>query len=67
MIGEWVEGDALVCDERGDPIPVSLPQVKGDGFTGGHASVDVQVYQVPVILVNEESAVGGGEETIKPG
>ena len=37
-----------------------------EGSAAGHASVDVQVYQVPVILVNEENAVGGSEEIIKP-
>ena len=31
-----------------------------DGSAAGHASIDVEVYWVPVILVNEESAVGGG-------
>ena len=38
-----------------------------EGSTFGHASIDVELYQVPVILVNEESAVSGGEEPIKPG
>ena len=38
-----------------------------EGSAAGHASVDVEGYQVPVILVNEESAIGGGEEPIKPG
>ena len=37
-----------------------------EGSAAGHASVDVQVYQLPVILVNEESAFGGGDEIIKP-
>ena len=37
------------------------------GSTAGHASINVELYQVPVILVNNESAVGGGEEPIKPG
>ena len=38
-----------------------------EGSTAEHASIDVELYRVPVILVNEESAVGGGEEPIKPG
>ena len=29
--------------------------------------MDVEMYQVPVVVVNEESAVDGGEETIEPG
>ena len=32
----------------------------------GHASINVEVYQVPVILVYDESAISGGEELIKP-
>ena len=38
-----------------------------EGSTARHASIDVQMYRVPVILVNEECAIGGGEEMIKPG
>ena len=38
-----------------------------EGSPAGHASVDVEVYSVPVILVNEESAISGGEEMTKPG
>ena len=38
-----------------------------EGSTAGNARVNVEVYWVPVVLVNEESAVSGGEETIKPG
>ena len=38
-----------------------------ESSAAGHASIDVQVCRVPVILVNEESAIGGGEEIIKPG
>ena len=38
-----------------------------DGSSAGHAGVDIQVYQVPVILVDEEHAVGGGKETVEPG
>ena len=38
-----------------------------DGSAGRHAGIDVLMYQVPVILVDEERAIGGGEETIKPG
>ena len=37
-----------------------------EGSAARHASIDVEVYRVPVILVNEESAIGGGEEPIKP-
>ena len=36
-----------------------------EGSAAGHASVDVQLYRMPVI--HEENAVDGGEETIKPG
>ena len=32
-----------------------------DGSTTGHAGVDVQVYQMPVVLVDEEHAIGGGD------
>ena len=32
-----------------------------------HESVDVELYWVLVILVNDESAIGGGEEPMKPG
>ena len=38
-----------------------------EGSTSGHTSIDVQMYRVPVILVNEERAVGAGEEMIKLG
>ena len=38
-----------------------------EGSTAGQASVDVQGHRVPVILVNEESVIGGGEEPIKSG
>ena len=38
-----------------------------EGSATGHASINVEVYQVPVILVNKENAVTGGEEPIKPG
>ena len=38
-----------------------------EGSAAGHASVNVELYSVPVILVNEESAIGDGEELIKPG
>ena len=30
-------------------------------------SIDVELYQGQVNLVNDESAIGGGEELIKPG
>ena len=32
-----------------------------------HADIDVELYQVPVIQVNDESAISGGEEPIEPG
>ena len=33
MIWDWVEVDAIICDERQDPVPVSLPQVvSAEGF-----------------------------------
>ena len=38
-----------------------------EGSAARHASIDVELYQVPVILVNDESAIGGGEEPIEPG
>ena len=38
-----------------------------EGSTAVHAGINVQVYRVPVILMDEECAVGGGDETIKPG
>ena len=38
-----------------------------EGSAARHAGIDVELYQVPVILVNDESAVGGGEEPIEPG
>ena len=38
-----------------------------EGSAARHASIDVEVYWVPVILVYMESAVGGGDEPIKPG
>ena len=38
-----------------------------EGSAARHAGIDVELYQVPVILVNDESAIGGGEELIKPG
>ena len=37
-----------------------------DGSTARHAGVDIQVNWLPVILVDEECAVGGGEEMFKP-
>ena len=37
-----------------------------EGSTARHATIDVEGYWVPVIVVNEESAIGGGEELIKP-
>ena len=38
-----------------------------EGSTAGHAGIDVELYGMPVIVVNDESAIGGGEELIKPG
>ena len=38
-----------------------------EGSAAGHASINVELYRVLVILVNDESAVGGGEEPIKQG
>ena len=31
-----------------------------------HAGIDVEVYRVPVVLVNNESVIHGGEEPIEP-
>ena len=38
-----------------------------EGSASRHASIDVELYQMTVILVNDERAVGGGEEPIEPG
>ena len=38
-----------------------------EGPVAGHASIDVELYWVAVILVNDECAVCGWEEPIKPG
>ena len=38
-----------------------------EGSAAGHAGIDVELYWVPVILVNDESAVHGGEVPIEPG
>ena len=38
-----------------------------EGSAARQASIDVELYWVPIILVNEERAVGGGKESIKPG
>ena len=38
-----------------------------EGSAAGHAGIDVELYWVPVILLNDESAVCGGEEPIEPG
>ena len=38
-----------------------------EGFAAGHANIDVQVYRVPVVLVDEKCAISGVEEMIKPG
>ena len=37
-----------------------------EGSAARHTSIDVEWYCVPVVLVNEEIAVGGGEEMIEP-
>ena len=37
-----------------------------EGSTARHAGVDVELYRVPVILMNDASAIIGGEELIKP-
>ena len=44
-----------------------IGSARHEGSAAGHASIDVELYRVPVILVNDESAVDGGEEPIKPG
>ena len=38
-----------------------------DSCTAGHAGINIQGYGVPVILVDEEHAVGGGEEMVETG
>ena len=38
-----------------------------EGSAARCASIDIELYRVPVLLVNDESAVGGGEEPIEPG
>ena len=38
-----------------------------EGSTAGPSGIDVELYRVPVILVNDESDVRGGEESIEPG
>ena len=37
-----------------------------EGSAARHAGVDVELYWVPVILINDESAICNGEELIKP-
>ena len=44
-----------------------IRSARHEDSAAGHASIDVELYWVPVILVNDESAVGGGKEPIKPG
>ena len=36
-----------------------------DGSAARYASIDVELYRVPVILMNDESSVGGREEPIE--
>ena len=38
-----------------------------EGSAARHVGIDVELYWVPVILVNDESAIDGGEEPSKPG
>ena len=38
-----------------------------EGSAARHASIDVELYRVLVLLMNDESAIGGGEEPIKTG
>ena len=38
-----------------------------EGSAARHAGIDVEVYRVPVIQMNDEHAICGGEEPIKPG
>ena len=38
-----------------------------EGFAARHVGIDVELYRVPVILMNDESAICGGEKLIKPG
>ena len=38
-----------------------------EGSAAGYAGIDVELYHVPVILVNDESAISGREELIKLG
>ena len=35
MIWDWVEGDALICEERRDPVPVGCAQVVSAEGIGG--------------------------------
>ena len=37
-----------------------------DGSTARHAGIDIHMYWVLVILVDEEHAIGGGEEMVEP-
>ena len=37
-----------------------------EGSSARHAGTDVELYCVPVIMVNDESAICGGEELIEP-
>ena len=57
-----------VADEG---VGLEYPRQEGsashEGSTAGHAHMDVELYQVHVILVNDECAVGGGAKLIKPG
>ena len=39
-----------------------IRSTSGEGSTAGHAGIDVELYRVPVLLVNDESSINGGEE-----
>ena len=41
--------------------------VNYEGSAARHAGIDVKLYQVPLILVNDESAIRSGEVPIEPG
>ena len=70
--GQWGIESLKVADEGVVP---EYPRWEGgvigsahcEASAAGHASIDVQVYRVPVILVNEECAIGVSKEMIKPG
>ena len=39
-----------------------IPSATCEGSAAGHASIDVELYWVPVTLVNDECAISGGKE-----